>query len=222
VTIVTRPYDQRLHRVAYPQRAAETDQLGSRADLDALLATTNVIEQHRAGERHIVPTEDDYVGAHREYVLAPFAYRSPSRFSDGTFGVLYASESWKTSIREAAYWAALPYGDARAPAQEVRRQCLTLRIVAEALVDVRGSVCLDVDPGVYDKADYTISRRLGGELRALYAGLVYDSVRDPGGINVGAFVPRVISDARLEFEIALHWDGTQFVNFKTTTPIWQE
>jgi hypothetical protein len=218
--ITTRAYDGRLHRITYPLRASKTNELGSRADIDALLATTSLIEQHRAGSRSIVASCDDYVGDHREYVLEPFAYRNPTRFSDGTFGVLYASESRETSIREAAYWAAVAYSDSNnTPIQAQRRQYLTLRLVADSIVDIRKSICLDVDPLVYHASDYAISRQLGWELREMCPGLIYDSVRHSAGTNVGAFVPRIISGVRLEYEMDLVWDGSQFNEFKQITPI---
>jgi hypothetical protein len=180
---------------------------------------TSLVEQHRAGDRRIVASDDDYVGAHREYVLAPFAYRSATRFSDGTFGVLYASESQETSLREAAYWAQALYSDSKAPPQEVRRQYLTLRLVADPLADIRRFVSLEVDPLVYDRSSYAVSQRLGGELRSMYPGLLYDSVRHDGGTNAGAFVPRIISDVRLEYEIGLVWNGSRFSEFKPIRPM---
>src|ERR1700681_4374567 len=101
--IATVDYDARVHRIAFPQRSPLTETLvdaEDRSALAALLASTSVIESHRAGERRIVAPEDDYVGDHRDYVLAPFAYRAVSRFSDGSFGVLYAAESRDTALHE--------------------------------------------------------------------------------------------------------------------------
>ncbi len=72
---------------------------------------------------------------------------------------------------------------------------------------------------IYDKVDCAASQRLGGELRAIYPGLVYDSVRHTGGTNLGAFVPRIISDVRFEYEIELVWDGMGLDSASSRSPI---
>ena len=218
----TTAYDKRVHRVAFPQRSPLTETLvdaGDRNDLEALLASTNLVESHRAGERRIVSLEDDYVGAHREYVLAPFAYRSETRFSDGSFGVLYAAEAFETAIAETVSWMTRIYRDSKAPPQQTRKQYLTFRVVAISLADVRRAVFPDVSAAVYDPDDYTVSRALGARIRAQLPGVIYDSVRQKGGTCAGVFVPRIVSDVRLDRIVELVWDGKAFIERKDVHPL---
>jgi len=215
-------YDQRVHRVAFPQRSPLTLTLvdpNDRADLEALLASTNLVESHRAGERRIVAPEDDYVGDHRDYVLAPFAYRSATRFSDGSYGVFYAAEAFETALLEVATWLTRVYLDGSAPAQQTRKQHLTLRIVADPLADVRRRSVPDVDVAIYDANDYSAARSLGARLREQLPGVTYDSVRHPDGTCVGAFLPRIISDVRLESILELVWNGKAFVERRDVHPL---
>ena len=220
--IATIAYDKRVHRIAFPQRSPLTETLvdpGDRADLEALLASTSVIESHRAGNRRIVAPEDDYVGDLREYVLAPFAYRSPSRFSNGSFGVLYAGETHETALYEVLSRLARVYLDGKAPAQETRKPHLTFRVVADDLVDVRTAYAPNINAAIYHSTDYTAAQSFGSTIRERYPGLTFDSVRHRGGICVGAFIPRIVSNARLESVLSLAWDGAQFVERKDIHPL---
>jgi RES domain-containing protein len=215
-------YDERVHRIAFPQRSPLTETLvdtEDRSALAALLASTNVIEAHRAGDRRIVAPEDDYVGDHRDYVLAPFAYRSASRFSDGSFGVLYAAESRDTALREVLSRLARTYLDGSAPAQETRKQHLILRVVAGDLVDICRARVPDVDVALYDTASYAAAQAFGSAIREHHPGLTYDSVRHRGGVCVGAFVPRIVSDVRLQSALSVVWDGQRFTEQKDIRPL---
>ena len=185
----------------------------------ALLASTSVIESHRAGDRKIVAPQDDYVGDHREYVLAPFAYRSASRFSDGSFGVLYAAETRETALREILSKLSRTYLDGRAPAQETRKRHLTLRLVAANLVDICRARVPRTDAALYDPANYSAAQAFGAKIRERHPGLTYDSVRHRAGICVGAFVPRIVSDVRLQSALSVVWDGRRFIEQKDIRPL---
>ena len=220
--IVTIPYDKRVHRIAFPLRSALTATLVDEADrgeLEALLQSTSVIESHRAGERRLVEPGDDYVGEHRDYVLAPFAYRSASRFSDGSFGVLYAAETRDTALYEVLARLSRTYRDGRAPAQETRKQHVTMRVVAPDLVDVCRRRVRDVDVAIYDPDGYGASQSFGAAIREAHPGLTYDSVRHERGVCVGAFIPRIVSDVRLQAPLSVVWDGSRFTEAKDIRPL---
>jgi hypothetical protein len=220
--IVTIPYDKRVHRIAFPQRSAASATLvddADRGELEALLRSTSVVESHRSGERRLVEPGDDYVGEHRDYVLAPFAYRSASRFSDGSFGVLYAAESRDTALYEVLTRLSRTYRDGDAPALETRKQHLTLRMVAPDLVDICRERVRDVDRAIYDPNGYGASQSFGAAIRETHPGLTYDSVRHERGICVGAFIPRIISDVRLQTPISVVWDGRRFTETKDIRPL---
>ncbi len=73
------------------------------------------------------------------------------------------------------------------------------------LHDIRA--CKDL-PAVYHPSDYTAGRALGRELRAAASyGIVYDSVRDPGGECAGVFRPPVLSHCIQGPHFGYLWDG---------------
>ncbi|MDP9018630.1 MAG: RES family NAD+ phosphorylase [Candidatus Eremiobacteraeota bacterium] len=214
---LVREYDMRVHRLAFPQRSAATLTLVDDEDipaLDALLAAVNAVDRHRSGESRVFAPEDDYVGEHREYILAPFIHKCASRFSDGSFGILYASHELDTAIKEVVSRLTRYYEDGAAPPQETRKEHYTLRIVANDLVEVRASVVPGVDRRLYEATDYSASQSFGAHIRLTHSAVLYDSVRHSGGVCVGAFVPRICSDVQLGDLFDVVWDGARFSELK--------
>jgi hypothetical protein len=65
-------------------------------------------------------------------------------------------------------------------------------------------------PKVYDPDSYAESSRFGVRLRAAGSfGIVYDSVRDPGGQCAAVFRPKALSRCREIGHLLYHWDGTR-------------
>ena len=130
--IVTSGCDRRVHRCA-PPTSKPAESLVSQSDsaeIRALLNLTDPVERHRANETgtRVWDVSDDYVGAYPEYILPPFLHPNPSRFSDGTFGVLYAGLDFDTAVRGSAHWLAVVYAHANAPAGlRPRKVYLTFR-----------------------------------------------------------------------------------------------
>jgi hypothetical protein len=184
----------------------------------ALLALTDRVARHRLGAAPILATGGDYTGNGQPYILGPFAYPCESRFSDGSFGVLYASLDIETAFAEVLYWLTRFFTDGAEPTGAIARKChLTFRVHGE-LIDVRAKS--GIIDAIYSPSDYAISRRKGAELRAMSGGgLRYDSVRRPGGECVGIFTPRIVRDVNV---FALHefvWDGARFASRKEVTPL---
>jgi hypothetical protein len=192
------PIDHPAESLVAPDEATE---------IRALLALTDAI----------VTADNDYVGDYKEYVLAPFASPVESRFSDGTFGILYAGFSFDTAREEVLHWMTKRFSDAAMPSGSIgKKQHLRMRLCAE-VADVRkasGGV-----PSIYDPNDYTVSQECGRQVRsvAAFQGVWYDSVRFNGGEFAGIFVPRVISNVKLADRLEFTWDGTRFVDMKSVT-----
>lgn len=209
-TVVIETFDRDVDRLASPiaHPAESLVHPGFAGDIRALIGLTDSVERHRSGEAKIVMPEDDYVGDYKEYILAPFAVPAESRFSDGTFGVLYAGLSRDTAIHESLHWLTRFYADASAVAGSVApKDHITMRVCA-ALADVRrisGGI-----ESIYAPNDYTVSRTWGRNLRDSHDGLWYDSVRHRAGECVGVFVPRVVSQVRVNGRIEFTWDGSRF------------
>ena len=133
------------------------------------------------------------------YVMAPFAYRNPSRFCDGSFGIFYAGLDEDTAIREVAFHRARFLERTREPPSVIDQLILRAKVTGE-LVDLRGEVAAQV---------------LGGQLhQAGRTGLAFASVRRPGGHCVGILRPKAISGCRHSRPFSYYWDGARIAGWR--------
>lgn len=153
--------------------------------------------------------------------MAPFLRLGASRFSPGTYGVLYTADALRVAIRESAYHAGrlLAASHVAAPAAVPRYAVeLTLGIARHA--DLRRGATDDVrDEHIYDPDDYRAAQRVGVRLReAGREGVRYDSVRAPGGICNGTFRPAAVENVAPSVrELELVWDGTRIAEYRELT-----
>ena len=128
----------------------------------------------------------------------PFENRHASRYSDGTYGVWYGSESVETTVYESVYhWYKGLLSDAEFTGHSVvaERQVYAVHCNA-ALIDLRDVV--DEHPNLLHPTDYTWCQSIGARIhREGHPGLVTLSVRRPVGHNVAIFTPNVLSQPRL-------------------------
>jgi hypothetical protein len=226
LTSITAPafvFDSTVERLgaqlATPPPAEDLVEPHELGELRALLALTDPVERHRAGEARIVAAVDDYVGDHKEYILWPFARPHESRFSDGSYGVLYAGLTFETALQESAYWVTRFFEDSAAlPATVAQKQHFSFRATGKGFADIRrssGGIA-----SIYDPDDYSMSQRWGAALRSeLHDGVYYDSVRRTSGECIGAFVPRVASNVKLQRVIEFTWDGQRIADWKAVHPL---
>lgn len=125
-------------------------------------------------------------------VMASFLHvpSAGARFNGPDLGAWYASAELRTAAFEVAHHLRRE-AVATSKARLVRDyRTYTAQIDGDYL-DIRGEqACW---PGVYDPASYTASQAMGEALRASGgAGIIYDSVRHQGGVNVVAYRPRKI------------------------------
>lgn len=184
------------------------------ADWDLLLSAetkTNPRVAETIGRLDLVPPARRVGGANASYVMAPFTHISPdrpSRFSDGRYGVYYCADQTETALFETIHHhERFLRATAEPPgwSAEFRELVGTL---AASLHDIRGG---HSDwASVLDPDDYTVGQCLGASLRAGGSdGIVYPSVRHPGGVCAGLFwpdVPGVPSQGR---HFTYHWDGVR-------------
>ena len=175
----------------------------------AAVQRTNPRLAESYGDLSLVPVERRISGEGASWVMAAFVHVSPdrtSRFSDGSFGVYYAGDTLETALREHSFHMARFYArTAQTPGwlSEVRE---LIGMVDAELVDLRGpsgAPYLDPDP-----AHYPTSQALARTLRDAGAdGVVYPSVRNPGGACIGAFWPDVVTLPRQADHYRYHWNG---------------
>lgn len=187
--------------------------------LAALESLTDPRRREQWGEISIIPSERRVSGPGASWVMAAFTHFSrdrPTRFSDGTYGVYYASRELETAVAEVAHHMGRFYAATNDPPHHEDCRVLEGRIDSR-LHDVRG-------PGwehVLAPDSYAVSQELGRRLRDTGSdGIVYPSVRRPGGECFGAFWPDVVGIPVESGHLALAWDGDRvhrFFDYKTDT-----
>ena len=176
--------------------------------LYALEALTNDRVRDEIGAISLVPAEERLFGPGSTCIMAAFTHLNPlgSRFSDGHYGVFYCARTRDTAIAETRYHSARFMA---ATAEDAMR--LPMRLLA---VDAAGRVSdlrhvSQSAPRILDPDDYGASQALGRSLRAAGAlGVLYPSVRDPGGECLGAFRTTLLRNCRHAAYLDYYWDGT--------------
>jgi hypothetical protein len=163
------------------------------------------------GNLALVPPARRIGGDGASNVMAPFVHVStdrPGRFHDGTFGACYAGKSAETAIHEHAYHREVFFCATNETPGWFSQYRELIGVIDAELHDLRGG-----DPEFdefLDPDDYRAPQQLARELRALDAnGVVYPSVRHPGGECVAALWPNVVGIPVQGRALAYHFDGTR-------------
>lgn len=184
------------------------DRIAAPADFDALAQLESLTNPRLREEQGVlagIPRERWLTGPGSTPVMAAFTHLNPegSRFSDGSFGVFYASRTVETAIRETVHHRERFLSRTQEP-PTVLQMCSYQCTISCGLHDLRGGY-----PAMHDPADYSASQRLAIRLRAQNSsGIVYDSVRHQGGQCVAMFWPDRVGPCRVGGHYAYHWDGT--------------
>lgn len=163
------------------------------------------------GNLDLVPPERRVGGPGASYLMAPFTHASAdrsSRFSDGTFGVLYAGIRFKVALLETVHH----HGRFMARTQEPAGWTSQFREIG---LEVEGRLH-DLRRGeqgytaLLHPKDYRSGQIFGAQLRAAgVEGLVYPSVRCQGGDCVGLFYPDLAANPTQGRHLDYHWDGAR-------------
>ncbi|TFI59097.1 RES domain-containing protein [Sphingomonas parva] len=152
----------------------------------------------------------DYDRWGSSYIQAAFTYtrRGGNRFNDEARGAWYAGFHDRTSLAEVAFHKTRELGFIGHFHDEVQYRALHASFIGR-FHDIRGMTpapaCLDPDPAV----GYPEGQRLAAELAAAGSrGLLYPSVRDPGGVCLVAFQENVVQDVSPGAAWTLTWSGT--------------
>ena len=213
-----------VHRVVPDPRhplAALIDLVAQAEDFEELLALRAITDPLAADALDaisLVAPADRYTGRRASLVMAPFLRLGPSRFSPGTYGVLYTADALPVAIRESSYHAGryLEAAHMTAPTT-VPRYALELTLNEREHLDIRRGGAHDVhDMQIYDPLVYAAAQALGAKLRTEgRQGVWYDSVRAPGGTCYGTFRPVAIEDVMdTSRELELAWDGSAITEYR--------
>jgi len=183
------------------------DAIADPKDLDALHAIealTNPRLREEWGELNNVPRDRRISGPGSTPLMAAFTHINPegSRFSDGSYGVLYLSHEFETAVEETVFHRERFLAATKEPPTD-----LTMRSyvsgVHGALHDLRGGWKAEHDPD-----SYAVSRKLGARLRKDGSnGVVFDSVRKRGGQCAALFYPDLASLCVQGKHLIYRWDG---------------
>ncbi|SDH70407.1 RES family NAD+ phosphorylase [Bosea robiniae] len=182
------------------------------ADWPLLIAAeqkTNPRLMETIGNLDLVPADRRVSGPGASWLMAPFTHVSPdrpSRFSDGSFGVLYVGDRFEVALLETIHHhARFMLATTQPSGWTSQFREIVLEVDAE-LHDIRP---LEAEAAaVLDPADYTASQALGIALRAIgSAGIVYPSVRCPGGECAGLLYPDGAGHPVQGRHLDYHWNG---------------
>jgi hypothetical protein len=181
----------------------------------ALQALTNPRLLDAVGYLSLIPLEDVPFGIDgTNYATAPFTHVNPdgSRFSDGSYGVLYLADTPDTAIAETRYHQEKCFRSVEGLHYDtVDMRCLKVVFSAE-LVDGVGI------KEIHLPDDYAPSRIFGAQIRgAGENGIQYRSVRNTGGICWGLMSPRYVESARQTMHFEFIYDGESISKVRELT-----
>jgi RES domain-containing protein len=140
-------------------------------------------------------------------INAAYTYARPegSRFNDGERGAWYCAFEPETALAEVSFHKTVEYQEIGRFDDSVSYQALLADFTA-TFHDLRANEayadCLATD-------SYIASQRLAAELlEAGSMGIIYPSVRRPGGTNLACFRPALVGNVRKGRAYRLTWTGS--------------
>jgi hypothetical protein len=187
------------------------DQVAAAEDLEAILeleAWTNDRISTELGLLHLVPRDEWVVGTPMaSVVMAAFCHPGPAgaRFSTAERGAWYAGRSLDTALAESTYRRTSELEEVGSFETRVQMR-LYHADFSGSFPDLRG--LRRRFGAVYDPDSYEASQQLGRTLLAAVApGVLYDSVRHPGGECLACFRPAMVRNVRVAAHYEYRWEG---------------
>jgi hypothetical protein len=157
-------------------------------------------------------SKDHFTKSCSEDILAAFAYRSDGRFTKvNVFGAFYISNTLKTAAFEKAHHYMQFLIDAHmVVASSTQMRVIKAEIKAMAH-DIRG--LRKTFSELYHPTNYKPAQEWAQKLWSEGSeGIVYDSVRNPGGQCAAIFSPQNIAHCHKERILTYSWDGKQTIS----------
>ena len=171
----------------------------------ALQALTNPRILNELGDLNLIPkTEIPFGITGANYAIAPFTHVNPqgSRFSDGSFGILYLADTAKTAIAETRYHQENYLRNIEGLHYDtIDMRCIKVTFSAD-LID---AVAIDA---IHAPDDYTLSRSFGAKVKQSGdAGIQYRSVRNDGAIYWALMSPMYVESVVQTRHFEFIYDG---------------
>ncbi len=194
------------------------ERVGDPADWELLAhieGLTNDRLREEVGEISAVPVAERVCGQGASPIMAAFTHIGfASRFSDGSYGVYYASNRFDGALREVLHHRTRFFQRTSEPRTQIDLRTYVGRIDSR-LHDIRGGWSLAHDPN-----SYLHSQALAKQLRKQGSrGIVYDSVRLAAAKNLAVFRPSVLaaSDGHPHVSqgphVRVEWDGVKMSRY---------
>jgi hypothetical protein len=170
------------------------DTVATAADLQAVMELAGWTNDRLVLERirRLPENELVYGIANSSIVMAAFLHVSPAgmRFNKAELGAWYGATALTTAVAEVGHHLRREaYASNKSSLIRTYRQYSST--LDGAYLDIRGQQ--DTSKDIYDPENYTAAQMLGETLRtAGKAGVIYDSLRHAGGVNIVAHRPRNI------------------------------
>lgn len=197
----------RLVSSAFPPISIFEDVLDP-ADLELaylIEGLTNDRLREEAGLLSHVAAEDRVSGPGSSPLMAAFTHvGAVSRFTAGQYGVYYCADSLQAAVAETRFHRERFLRATAEPNLELTLRAYVCRIV-KPLHDIRDDYDHLHDP---DLDAYPVAQRFAAELRNQRSwGLLYRSVRHPGGECAALFRPPAASIPQQGVHLRYVWDG---------------
>ncbi|MGY2263012.1 RES family NAD+ phosphorylase [Pseudomonas sp. SDO55104_S430] len=170
---------------------ADADEFETLYEIQAL---TNPRLKNEVGQLELIPRSEIPFGITGcSYATAPFTHVNPSgsRFSDGSFGVLYLADTMETALAEVQHHQALYWSGVR----DLHYERFVFRGLSCSFVDkgMQDATGIALTDPIYAPDDYTDSHRFGRSIKqAGSPGLRYHSVRRQGSHCWALMTPRPV------------------------------
>jgi hypothetical protein len=193
------------------------DDVASEAEFKVVFeiqSITNPRLRAEAGDLSQLPTDQIPFGIRGcAYAVGPFTHVNPngSRFSDGTYGVMYIADDVKTALAEVAYHQN-KYFQNMVDALKFERfvfRLLSCKFNANTCSDLTDKLVSDL---IYHPDSYSESQAVGRRLRSDGIEAVqYHSVRNRSGNGMcwGLFTPKHVTEVLQSAHYEMVWDSSR-------------
>ncbi|HQZ88260.1 MAG TPA: RES family NAD+ phosphorylase [Gammaproteobacteria bacterium] len=183
------------------EKLVRADQM---AEIFYLESLTNDRLREEVGDISLVRPEDRVCGEGSSVVMAAFTHIGKnSRFTDGSYGVYYASRDLKTAVIETVFWREKFLAATNELAGEIDMRVYVGKIL-KPLHNIRNNKFQHL----HHPDNYLLAQSYAVKLRSIGSfGLLYNSVRNTGGECIAAFRPSAISIPIQSKHLAYVWNG---------------
>lgn len=182
------------------------DTVASVADLSAVMELAGWTNDRLVAARMArLPSSEWVFGrANASIVMAAFLHAQPqgARFNSGDLGAWYAAEHRETAVVEVAHHMRRELVAQSAPEMSRQFRAYTARLDG-SYRDIRGRQA--GMPDVYASDSHAAGQILGERVRAGdEAGILYNSLRHAGGVNIVCYRPRNVLDVAQADHLEIH------------------